>query len=70
MSEPDLAQRAIDYLVQTDLVLKWDFPEADPPSHGDKRASSRPYFCDGEIERTTLRRCCATTWSKGCAATA
>ena len=53
----DLARQAIDYLVQTDLVLKWGFPEADPPPEGTKRLLA-PYFSDGEIERTTSSLLC------------
>jgi len=57
MSEPDLAQRAIDYLVQTDLVLKWGFPESNSPPEEVRRLLA-PYFYDGEIERTTSSLLC------------
>jgi hypothetical protein len=30
VDKADTVKRAIDYVVQTDLVLKWDFPEALP----------------------------------------
>ena len=52
MSQPDLAQQAIDYLVQHDLVLPWDFDPANPPPEEVKRLL-QPYLGDGEIERTT-----------------
>ena len=48
----DLAWQAIDYLVEHDLVVRWNFPEADPPPEEVKRLIA-PYFSDGEIERTT-----------------
>jgi hypothetical protein len=48
----ELAWQAIDYLVEHDLVVKWTFPEADPPSE-EIRKLIAPYFSDGEIERTT-----------------
>ncbi|MGO9108574.1 MAG: hypothetical protein ACLP9L_05010 [Thermoguttaceae bacterium] len=47
----ELAWQAIDYLVEHDLVLKWDFPEADPPPE-EIRKLIAPYFSDGEIEMT------------------
>ena len=31
-NKADLAKQAIDYLVQHDLMLRWEIPEADPPS--------------------------------------
>jgi hypothetical protein len=48
----DLAQQAIEYLVEHDLWLRWDFPEADPPSPDIKRLVMS-YLADGEIELTT-----------------
>jgi hypothetical protein len=51
-NKADLAWQAIDYLVEHDLVVKWNFPEADPPPEEVKRLIA-PYFSDGEIERTT-----------------
>ena len=57
MSEPDLAQQAIDYLVQTDLVLHWDFPQADPPSTEIRRLLAT-YLAEGEIELTTSELLC------------
>ena len=51
-NKADLAWQAIDYLVEHDLVVKWSFPEAEPPSEEVKRLIA-PYFSDGEIERTT-----------------
>ena len=47
-----LARQAIDYLVQHDLVVRWHFPEADPPPEEIKRLLTS-YFTDGEIEATT-----------------
>jgi hypothetical protein len=47
----ELAWQAIDYLVEHDLVLKWNFPEADPPPE-EVRLLIAPYFSDGEIEMT------------------
>ena len=57
MSEPDLAHEAIDYLVQHDLVLHWDFPQAAPPSQ-EIQNLLKPYLADGEIERTTSSLLC------------
>jgi len=54
-NKADLAWQAIDYLVEHDLVLKWGFPEADPPSE-EIRHLLMPYFANGEIERTTAGR--------------
>ncbi len=51
----ELAWKAIDYLVEHDLVLKWDFPQADPPSD-EIRLLLKPYFANGEIEQTTAWR--------------
>lgn len=48
----DLARQAIAYLEQHDLVLKWGFPQDDPPPDEIKKLIM-PYFGDGEIERTT-----------------
>ena len=53
-----LAQRAIDYLVQTDLVVRWDFPDDDPPPEDIKRLLMS-YFADGEIEVTTSELLCS-----------
>ena len=53
----DLARQAIKYLVQTDLVLKWDFPEADQPPE-EIRHLLTSYLADGEIERTTSSLLC------------
>ena len=47
----ELAWQAIDYLVEHDLVIKWTFPETDPPSE-EIRKLIAPYFSDGEIEMT------------------
>jgi len=47
--KPDLARRAIDYLEQHDLALKWDFPQSDPPPD-EIRHLLASYFDDGEIE--------------------
>ena len=46
----DLAKRAIDYLLEHDLVLKWAFPEVDPPPDVIRKLIM-PYFSDGEIEQ-------------------
>ena len=54
-NKADLAWQAIDYLVEHDLVVKWSFPEADPPSE-EIRHLLMPYFANGEIERTTAGR--------------
>jgi len=54
-TKAELAWQAIDYLVEHDLVLKWGFPEADPPSE-EIRHLLMPYFANGEIERTTAGR--------------
>ncbi len=51
-NKADLAWQAIDYLVEHDLVVKWNFSEADPPPEEIKRLIAT-YFSDGEIERTT-----------------
>jgi hypothetical protein len=51
-NKPDLAQQAIDYLVQHDLMLRWEIPEADPPPPDIKRLVMR-YLAEGEIELTT-----------------
>ena len=48
----DLARQAVEYLVQHDFVLKWDYDTTDPPSPA-IRDLFAPYFSDGEIERTT-----------------
>ena len=48
----DEANRAIRYLVEHDLMVKWDFPDDDPPPDG-IRQLLMSYFSDGEIERTT-----------------
>ena len=53
-----LARQAIDYLVQCDLVLRWDFPAADPPPEEVRRLLV-PYFADGEIEATTSGLLCS-----------
>ena len=45
----DLARQAIDYLLEHDLALKWDFPQADPPPEEIRRLIAS-YFDDGEIE--------------------
>jgi hypothetical protein len=47
-----LARKAVRYLAQTDLKLKWEFSEDDPPPPevADLIAG---YFSDGEIEATT-----------------
>ena len=47
----ELAWQAIDYLLEHDLVVKWTFPEADPPPE-EIRLLIAPYFSDGEIEMT------------------
>jgi hypothetical protein len=47
----ELAWRAIDYLVEHDFTLKWEFDAADPPSE-EIRKLIAPYFSDGEIEMT------------------
>jgi hypothetical protein len=47
----DLAKRAIDYLLEHDLTLKWEFDAADPPPDEIKLLIA-PYFSDGEIEMT------------------
>ena len=52
-----MAQQAIDYLVQHDFVLRWEFPEADPPSPEIKRLVMS-YLADGEIELTTSSLLC------------
>ena len=52
MSEADLAKRAIDYLVQHDLMLRWDIPDTDPPPADVKRLVMG-YLADGDIELTT-----------------
>ena len=54
-TKAELAWQAIDYLVEHDLVVKWTFPEADPPSE-EIRHLLMPYFANGEIERTTAWR--------------
>ncbi|MGO9109099.1 MAG: hypothetical protein ACLP9L_07700 [Thermoguttaceae bacterium] len=46
------AWQAIDYLVEHELVVRWEFPESDPPPEAIKRLL-KPYFADGEIERGT-----------------
>ena len=51
-NKADVAWQAIDYLVEHDLVVKWTFPEADPPPE-EIRLLLMPYFANGEIERTT-----------------
>ena len=51
-NKAELAWQAIDYLVEHDLVVKWDFDAADPPPEDVKRLIA-PYFTNGEIERTT-----------------
>ena len=45
----ELACRAIAYLLEHDLVLKWDYPEADPPPE-EIRLLIAPFFSDGEVE--------------------
>lgn len=50
----EIARQAIAYLVQTDLALRWEFQEADPPPEGIK-SLVMPYLADGEIELTTSR---------------
>ena len=52
MDTARVAQEAVDYLVQHDFVLHWDYDAADPPSDEIKRLLA-PYFADGEIELTT-----------------
>ena len=52
VDKADLARQAIAYLEEHDLVLKWDFPQADPPPEEIRRLLTS-YFDDGEIERTT-----------------
>ncbi len=48
----DLARQAIEYLAEHDLLLRWEIPEADPPSPEIKRLVMS-YLADGEIELTT-----------------
>jgi len=48
----DIARRAIKYLDQNALGVKWDFPQADPPPK-EIESLLTSYFADGEIERTT-----------------
>jgi len=52
MNKADTARRAVEYLVQHDFKLHWDYDPADPPPEEIKRLLA-PYFDDGEIERTT-----------------
>ena len=47
----ELAWQAIDYLVEHDFTLKWEFDAADPPPE-EIRLLIAPYFSDGEIEMT------------------
>ena len=51
-NKADLAQRAIDYLVQHDLWLRWEIPEDDPPPAEVKRLIMS-HLAEGEIELTT-----------------
>ena len=53
----DLARQAVEYLVQHDFVLKWDFDTTDPPSP-EIQDLLVPYFSDGEIELTTSALLC------------
>jgi hypothetical protein len=46
------AWQAIDYLVEHELVVRWEFPESDPPPEAIQRLL-RPYCSDGEIAQTT-----------------
>lgn len=57
VDKADIVQQAIDYVATTDLVLKWDFPEADPPSP-EIASLLKSFFDDGEIERTTSALLC------------
>ena len=53
----DLARQAIEYLVEHDFVLTWDFSATEPPPEEIRRLLA-PYFADGEIEPTTSRLLC------------
>jgi hypothetical protein len=53
----DLARQAIDYLVEQDFVLAWDFSATEPPPE-EIRQLLAPYFADGEIELTTSGLLC------------
>jgi hypothetical protein len=53
----DLAQQAVDYLVQHDLVARWGFDPLDPPSE-EVRQLLAPYLADHEIELTTSSLLC------------
>jgi len=53
----ELARQAIEYLVEHDFVLTWDFSATEPPPE-EIRQLLAPYFVDGEIELTTSRLLC------------
>ena len=53
----DIGRRAIKYLEQNALGVKWDFPQADPPPK-EIESLLTSYFADGEIERTTAGFVC------------
>ena len=46
----ELAWQAIDYLLEHDFKLKWEFDAADPPSDEIRRLIAS-YFSNGEIEQ-------------------
>jgi hypothetical protein len=48
----DIAKRALAYLSQTRLQVKWDFPEDDPPP-AEIASLLKSCFKDGEFEQTT-----------------
>ena len=45
----EIVWQAIDYLVEHDFTLKWEFDAADPPPE-EIRLLIAPYLSDGEIE--------------------
>ena len=51
-NQAELAWQAIDYLAEHELVVRWEFPEADPPPEAIRRLIAA-CFADDEIEMTT-----------------
>jgi len=64
-NKADLARQAIEYLVEHDFVLTWDFSATEPPSE-EIRQLLTPYFADGEIELTTSGLLCDYLVSRLC----
>jgi hypothetical protein len=53
----DLAGQAIEYPVEHDFVLAWEYSATEPPPEAIRKLLA-PYFADGEIELTTSRLLC------------